>query len=60
MPFKSKSQMRAFFTKEGRGELPKGTAKRWAKETPDLKSLPEKKKHKMRAIALILSFKKKP
>jgi hypothetical protein len=43
MPFKSKAQQRLFFAKEQRGELPKGTAKRWAKHTPDIKKLPERK-----------------
>jgi len=43
-PYKSKSQMRAFFAKESRGELPKGTAEHWAHETPNLKHLPEKVK----------------
>jgi len=41
MPFKSKAQMRAFFAMEDRGELPKGTAKKWAKETKNISSLPE-------------------
>jgi hypothetical protein len=41
MPFKSKSQVRAFFAKERAGELPKGTARRWAEHTPDIKALPE-------------------
>lgn len=27
---------------EERGELPKGTAKRWAEETPNIKKLPER------------------
>jgi len=40
-PFKSKAQMRLFFAKENSGEIPKGTAKRWANETPKIKSLPE-------------------
>lgn len=44
MPFKSKAQMRLFFAKEKRGELPKGTAKRWAKHTKNISSLPERKK----------------
>jgi len=44
MPFKSKSQMRAFFAKEKRGELPKGTAERWAEETPNISALPERVK----------------
>lgn len=38
MPFESKSQQRFMFAK-----MPE-TAKRWAKETPDMKSLPEKVK----------------
>jgi len=43
MPFKSKRQMRKFFAMEERGELPEGTAERWAHETPSIKKLPEKK-----------------
>jgi hypothetical protein len=43
MPFKSKAQQRYMFAAEARGELPKGTAERWAHETPDIKKLPEKK-----------------
>lgn len=50
MPFKSKSQARFFFAAEDRGELPKGTAKRWAKHTPDIKKLPEKKKSEKKAF----------
>jgi len=52
MPFKSKAQMGLFFAKEKRGELPKGTAKQWAKETPSIKDLPEKihKKAKKKAL----------
>lgn len=34
--------MRYFFAAEERGELPKGTAKRWAEETKNIKSLPER------------------
>ena len=44
MPFKSKAQQRFMFAAESRGDVPKGTAERWAKETPDIKSLPEKKR----------------
>ena len=44
MPFKSKSQMKWMFAAEKRGEVPKGTARRWAHETPNLKSLPMRKK----------------
>jgi hypothetical protein len=46
MPYKSKSQVRLFHAMEDRGELPKGTAHRWAEHTSDIKSLPEHKKHK--------------
>lgn len=31
------------FAAEARGELPEGTAKEWAHETPDIKKLPERK-----------------
>jgi hypothetical protein len=43
MPFKSKAQMRWMFAAEARGELPKGTAKRWARHTKNIKKLPERK-----------------
>jgi len=47
VPFKSKAQQKFMFSKEGRGELPKGTAEEWAHETKDIKKLPEHvKKHK--------------
>lgn len=46
MPYKSKAQMRAFFAMENRGELPRGTADRWARETKNIKSLPERKMKK--------------
>jgi hypothetical protein len=41
MPFKSKAQRRFMYAAEARGEVPKGTAARWQKET-DKKKLPEK------------------
>jgi len=44
MPFKSKAQQRWMFAAEERGEVPKGTAKRWADHTPNIKKLPEEKK----------------
>jgi len=50
MAFKSKAQMRKFFAMESRGELPKGKAKEWAKKTPNIKSLPEHKKKKLRRL----------
>ncbi len=46
MPFKSKAQQRFMFAAEERGEIPKGTAERWADHTPNIKDLPEKKKKK--------------
>lgn len=42
MSFKSKAQMRWMFWAEKKGLLKKGTAKRWAEETPNIKRLPEK------------------
>jgi len=42
-PFKSKAQQRWMFAAQSRGEVPKGTAERWARHTKDIKSLPEKK-----------------
>lgn len=49
-PFKSKAQQRFMFAAEARGELKKGTAKKWAEHTPNIKSLPNKvsKKKKKR------------
>ena len=47
MPYKSKAQMRLFFAKEKAGELPEGTAKQWADETPNIKKLPEHVKKAM-------------
>lgn len=41
MPFKSKAQMRLFFAKQKRGELPEGTAEAWAAETPNIEKLPD-------------------
>lgn len=42
MPFKSKAQQRFMFAAESRGEVPKGTASRWAHHTKSIKKLPEK------------------
>ena len=42
MPLKSKAQMGKFFAMEKRGELPKGTAKKWAEHTPNISKLPAK------------------
>jgi hypothetical protein len=50
MPLKSKAQQRWMFAAEDRGELEPGTAKRWAKETPNIKDLPPRvKKSEKRA-----------
>lgn len=46
MPFKSKAQQRFMHAAEARGDLPKGTASRWAAETKNIKDLPNKKKKK--------------
>ena len=51
MPFRSKAQQKLFFAKENRGELPAGTAERWAHHTPDIKALPEKVKKTAAEIA---------
>ena len=40
MPFKSEAQRKWMFAAEKRGEVKKGTAKRWAEHTPK-KKLPE-------------------
>jgi len=34
--------MRKFFAMEKRGQLPKGTAEKWAKHTKNIKQLPKK------------------
>lgn len=41
MPFKSKAQQRFLFAAEARGDVPKGTAKKWAEHTKNIKKLPE-------------------
>lgn len=52
MPFKSKSQQRFFFAAEARGELPEGTARRWAHHTPEISKLPEKKRKRKKSASL--------
>ena len=51
MPYKSKSQQRYMFAAEERGDVEPGTAERWAKETKDIKGLPERVKAKKAAYA---------
>jgi hypothetical protein len=46
MPFQSKAQQRFMFAAEERGDVPKGTAERWAHHTKSIKSLPEYKSKK--------------
>jgi len=46
-PFKSKAQQRFMFAAEARGEIEKGTAKRWADHTKNIKNLPEHVKKAM-------------
>jgi hypothetical protein len=46
MPYKSKAQEKKFFSLEKEGKLKKGTAETWAKETPNLKKLPQRVKKK--------------
>lgn len=58
MPFKSKAQQRFMFAAEERGDVPEGTAKRWAHHTKNIKKLPEhkhKSKHEKKA-AFIEAF----
>lgn len=52
MPFRSKKQMRWMFAAEKRGEVAKGTARRWAQHTSSIKSLPEKAIKKMKHKAV--------
>lgn len=44
MPFKSKAQQRFMFAAEERGELKRGTARRWARHTKNIKRLPARAK----------------
>lgn len=55
MPFRSNAQRKFMFAAEARGELPRGTAKRWAAHTPKGAKLPE---HVKKASAGL--FKKLP
>lgn len=53
MPFKSKAQQKYMFAAEGRGDLPKGTAKRWAHHTKNIKKLPEHKQKRAAAFGVL-------
>ena len=54
--------MRKFFAMEADGAIPKGTAKQWADETPNIKKLPErvKKAMDMSFAKIALGLKKLP
>ena len=46
MPFKSRAQQRWAFAAQKRNEIPRGMARRWAHETPNIRRLPERVKRK--------------
>jgi hypothetical protein len=46
MPAKSKAQLRKLFVLEKEGKLAKGKAEEFARETPNIKKLPEHVKKK--------------
>lgn len=46
MPFLSKAQLGKFASMEKRGEIPKGTFRRWLDETPNVKNLPKRVHHR--------------
>lgn len=48
MPFRSKAQQRLMFAKERRGELKRGTARRFAHATRSIKKLPQRLRKKTR------------
>jgi len=46
MPFRSRSQLRKFAVLVRQGKMSEKEFKKWIKETPDIKSLPERKNKK--------------
>lgn len=54
MPFKSKAQQRFMYAAEERGDVPEGTANRWAKKTKNIKKLPEHVKKASLQLRLIV------
>lgn len=60
MPLKSKSQMRFLFAAQARGEIPKGTAEKFVKETPKSKlaKLPEYKRQDEKVMRKLSKAKK--
>jgi hypothetical protein len=60
MPFKSVSQRRFMYAAEERGDVPKGTAKKWEEHTPKGRKLPERvSKKETEKTAFQLGFEKK-
>lgn len=51
MPFKSKAQVAKFYAMAEKGEISEGTLRRWIRESPPLKDLPERAKQKKRTKA---------
>ena len=47
MPFKSKSQVRAFFAKKSKGEAGNWDGREWLRKTKSIKNLPERVKKAM-------------
>jgi hypothetical protein len=60
VPIKSKAQMRYLFSAQERGEVPKGTAEKFVKETPKSKlvKLPEYKKQDEKTLRKYAKAKK--
>lgn len=50
MPFTSKSQMKKCFAMKRRGQAKGWDCKKWAKETPNIKNLPDKKEEQLKEI----------
>jgi len=46
MPFKSEAQRRFMYAAEKRGDVKKGTAKRWQRHTPKGRKLPKRVKRR--------------
>jgi hypothetical protein len=53
MPLQSKAQMRWMFAAEKRGEVPQGTAEKWAHHTPNIKRLPARKRSDIITMAKV-------
>jgi len=54
MPFKSQAQRRFFYAAANRGDVPESVVRRWEKETPKGKKLPE---HVKTAAAFVVGIK---